>query len=76
VSTDFAAADLRRLADALDAMAAMSNETGVTITAYSDTQITANGHVIRIAWQEAVGNEPGFAPDKPGHYIAEWPEGT
>lgn len=68
MSADFTAGDLRRLADALDAMAAMSTETGVTVTAYSDTQITINGHVIRISWQEADGDEPG-------HYLAEWPEG-
>lgn len=76
MSTDFTATELRKLADAMDAMAALSNETGVTITAYSDTQITANGHVIRIAWKEAAGEEPGFAPDKPGHYVAEWPDGS
>lgn len=68
MSANFASGDLRRLADALDAMAAMSTETGVTITAYSDTQITVNGHVIRICWRAADGDEPG-------HYLAEWPEG-
>lgn len=68
MSTNFTSNDLRRLADALDSMAAMSNDTGVTITAYSDTQITANDHVIRVSWLEADGDEPG-------HYIAEWPEG-
>ncbi|MGW0586084.1 hypothetical protein ACWD25_61920 [Streptomyces sp. NPDC002920] len=46
----------------------MSNETNVTITAYSDTQITANDHVIRIRWRAADGDESG-------HYTAEWPEG-
>ncbi|MEV0220908.1 hypothetical protein [Streptomyces sp. NPDC050704] len=68
MAANFTSADLRRLADALDAMAAMSNDTGVTVTAYSDTQITANDHVIRIYWREADGEQPG-------HYLAEWPEG-
>lgn len=63
----FTSSDLRRLADALDAMASMSNDTGVTITAYSDTQITANDHVIRIEWRQQDG-------DVPGHYLAEWPD--
>lgn len=60
---NFSSHDLRRLADALDAMGAMSKETGVTITSYSDTQITANDHVIRVTLSDA------------GSYLAEWPEG-
>lgn len=67
MAADFSSADLRRLADALDAMAAMSTDTGVTITAYSDTQITINDHVIRISWHETDG-------DQLGHYLAEWPD--
>jgi hypothetical protein len=67
MAADMSSADLRRLADALDAMAAMSAETGVTITAYSDTQITINDHVVRVSWHEPDG-------DKPGHYLAEWPD--
>ncbi|MEV6124394.1 hypothetical protein AB0M23_28455 [Streptomyces sp. NPDC052077] len=59
---------LRRLADALDAMAEMSVQTGVTITAYSDTQITIDNHIVRIQWIEPDG-------DDPGHYTAEWPDG-
>ena len=65
----FTSVDLRQLADALDAMAQMSNDTGVTITAYSDTQITANDHVIRIEWRQPEG-------DAPGQYLAEWPDDT
>lgn len=68
MSANFTSGDLRRLADALDAMAAMSAETGVTVTAYSDAQITVNDHVIRIFWREAAGEEPG-------QYLVEWPEG-
>ena len=68
MSADLSSADLRRLADALDAMAKMSADTGVTITAYSDTQITINDHVVRISWHKPDGDEPG-------HYLAEWPEG-
>lgn len=67
MATDLSAADLRRLADALDAMATMSTDTGVTITAYGDTHITINDHVVRISWHEADG-------DTPGHYLAEWPD--
>ncbi|WP_328631988.1 hypothetical protein [Streptomyces sp. NBC_00356] len=69
MAADLSSADLRRLADALDVMAKMSADTGVTITAYSDTQITINDHVIRIQWREADGDEPG-------RYLAEWPDGT
>jgi hypothetical protein len=65
MAAHFSSADLRRLADALDAMAQMSADTGVTITAYSDTQITINDHVIRIEWHGPDGDEPG-------HYLAEW----
>jgi hypothetical protein len=65
MASTFSSADLRRLADALDAMAEMSAKTGVTVTAYSDTQITINDHVIRIEWREAEG-------DQPGYYLAEW----
>lgn len=68
MSANFTSGDLRRLADALDAMAEMSTATGVTVTAYSDTQITINDHVIRISWQEADGEQSG-------RYLAEWPEG-
>ncbi|MEU6490380.1 hypothetical protein ABZ890_08300 [Streptomyces sp. NPDC046984] len=58
----FGADDLRRLASAMDAMDAMSIATGVTITSYSDTQITIDGHVIRVVWHESTGS-----------YLAEWP---
>ncbi|MFF0736889.1 hypothetical protein ACFYVK_35410 [Streptomyces chartreusis] len=68
MATDMSSTDLRHLADALDAMAKMSADTGVTITAYSDTQITINNHVVRISWHEDDGG-------KPGHYLAEWPDG-
>lgn len=67
MATDLSSADLRRLADALDALAKMSAETGVTVTAYSDTQITINDQVVRISWHEPEG-------DQPGHYLAEWPD--
>jgi hypothetical protein len=67
MAADLTASDLRRLADALDDMTKMSADTGVTITAYSGTQITMNDQVIRIRWIGPDG-------DKPGHYLAEWPD--
>ncbi|MFJ2717423.1 hypothetical protein [Streptomyces sp. NPDC087437] len=67
MAANMSSADLRQLADALDAMAEMSNTTGVTITSYSDTQITIDDHVIRVHWHQADG-------DQPGRYTAEWPD--
>lgn len=67
MAANLSSADLRRLADALDAMTAMSADTGVTVTSYSDTQITINDHVIRVDWRESDGGQPG-------HYLAEWPD--
>lgn len=67
MSADLTASDLRRLADALDALAAMSAQTGVTVQSYTEDEVTINDHIIRIRWREADGDEPG-------HYLAEWPD--
>lgn len=63
----FSAANLRDLADMLDALAEATARTGVTVTSYGDDHLTANDHVIRIDWQ------PGDGENR-GQYVADWPD--
>lgn len=65
MAADFTAADLRRLADMLDALTEASARTGVTVTSYTDDNVTVNDHVIRLDWKDA---------EQPGHYTVEWPD--
>lgn len=65
MAADFTAADLRRLADMLDALTEASTRTGVTVTSYTDDNVTVNDHVIRLDWKDG---------EQPGHYTVEWPD--
>jgi len=64
---DLTAADLRRLADMLDALNQVSSQTGVIVEGYGESYITIKDHVIRLNRQRDTGGEDIA-------YTVEWPD--
>lgn len=47
------AAQLRRAARALELMSAMANETGARLAVYGRTDLSVDGTVVSVSWDEA-----------------------
>lgn len=75
----FTAADLRALADALDALTETTGKTRVTLGGYNHGEITLQDHVIRVQWRDP-DDLPDHATYKDaaeaarGAYTVEFPD--
>lgn len=74
MAAHFTAADLRALADMVDAINEATRRTGVVVKGWQGEHLMLKDHAIRLEWRETGGEGAQVGHYLGHHYVVEYPD--